>query len=239
MVKTIAVLGCFRSGTNFTKALLELNYTCKVVNDVFGWKHGVVPIVSNTLRSNFSFEYDGCYFITKNPYSFLYSLYKYFSTVGLNIKAHKGFSDFIRNEIIVFDQSQAKSPKMKFKNPVELWNFMNWHYHSLDNIKHVRYEKLIESPELIVSKLADKLDLKRLDASFVVPENKIKRMNDKGDYNGLLEYQTKEKFDRNVYSSNSYMLEYKKSDIDFVLNSLDHGLISSLGYKGLIDDLLS
>lgn len=238
MTKTIAVLGCFRSGTNFTKAVLELNFDCKVVNDVFGWKHGLVPIVSKSLHQAFQFQYDERYFVTKNPYSFLVSLYRYFDEVGLNIRASKGFDQFLRNPIVVFDQSQADSPKMKFRTPVEFWNFMNWHYASLHDIEHVRYEMLIQNPEAIATKLANKLGLTRKDVPFSVPKKKVKRMNDKTQYQDLNHYQTKEEFDAKSYLNDDYMKQYSQADKAFVFEALDHDLVKDLGYTDLVAELI-
>lgn len=42
----IAMMGGFRSGTNYAKTLLERNYHCRVRNHVFGWKHWFLPIIS-------------------------------------------------------------------------------------------------------------------------------------------------------------------------------------------------
>ena len=73
----IAMMGCFRSGTNFAKTILEQNYNCEVKNNVFGWKHGLLPIISADSNAQYHFDYEKAFFITKNPFSFLSSLFKY------------------------------------------------------------------------------------------------------------------------------------------------------------------
>jgi hypothetical protein len=45
--KRIAVIGGFRSGTNYLRFLLENNYRCDVSFHAFGWKHANVPIISD------------------------------------------------------------------------------------------------------------------------------------------------------------------------------------------------
>ena len=87
----IAMMGCFRSGTNFAKTLLEQNYNCEVKNNVFGWKHGLLPIISADSNAQYRFDYEKAFFITKNPFSFLSSLFaiyfllNYFSSNGLKL----------------------------------------------------------------------------------------------------------------------------------------------------------
>ena len=61
----IAMMGCFRSGTNFAKTILEQNYNCEVKNNVFGWKHGLLPIISADSNAQYHFDYEKAFFITK------------------------------------------------------------------------------------------------------------------------------------------------------------------------------
>ncbi len=235
--KHLAVIGCFRSGTNYTKALLELNYECRVTNNVFGWKHGLVPIVSNEAKSNFNNTCDGVFFVTKNPFSFLFSLFNYHKNAGLNIIAEKEFIDFIREDIVIFDQAQPHSPRLKFRNPIELWNFMNWHYVSVHNIKHVRYEMLVANPETITEKLARKLGLIKKRGDFIDLEKKVKRMNDSQIFTSPDEFQSNETFSKNLYLDADYMKTFTQQDVSYVMKQLDYGLAESLGYADIISDL--
>ncbi len=238
MKKHLAVIGCFRSGTNYTKALLELNYECRVTNNVFGWKHGLVPIVSNEAKSNFDISCDGVFFVTKNPFSFISSLFDYYKSANLNIIAKKEFYDFISNEIIIFDQAQQHSPKLKFNNPIQLWNFMNWHYLSLQNIKHVRYEMLVQNPEFITRKLAEKLMLTKKTDDFIDLHKKVKRMNDSQKFNSVEEFQSNEVFSKKVYIEADYMNKFKQRDVSYILEQLDEELVKNLAYDDIIAKLI-
>lgn len=72
----IAIYSQFRSGSNYLKALLELNSNATVMTQVDSfWKHGYF-VELKTINSYI--------FIVKNPYSFLYSLYNYYMNNGRN-----------------------------------------------------------------------------------------------------------------------------------------------------------
>ena len=237
--KNIAMMGCFRSGTNFAKALLEQNYYCNVKNNVFGWKHGFLPIISSDSNASYSFDYDKAFFITKNPFSFLFSLFKFNQEVKRNLKAPFIFKNFIRSKIIVFDQANPRSPELRFSSPVDFWNAMNWNYASHKDFVHIRYEMLIEKPEFIINKAAEKMSLERTSGNFFVPEKKVKRINDGEVLSKADDYQTKEAFDKSSYLSHDYMASFDSDDIRCVMKELDSDLISRLGYSELIASLKS
>lgn len=234
----VAVLGCFRSGTNFTKALLELNYDCRVTNNVYGWKHGLIPIVSNEATDRFNTSCDGVFFVTKNPFSFVNSLFDYYCSARLNIIAKDTFKEFIRGDIVIFDQAQPHSPRLKYKNPIELWNFMNWHYSNIHEIKHVRYEKLVENQEVVTSKLASKLGLVRTSSEFLSPKGKVKRMNDSQAFSQVQEFESGESFSTSKYLKAAYMERFDKDDIEFFNRTVDQELIDTLAYRDLYEALI-
>ncbi|WP_070125751.1 hypothetical protein [Alteromonas confluentis] len=235
--KNVAMMGCFRSGTNFAKSLLESNYECKIKNHVFGWKHGFLPIMSEDSNAEYKFIFDTAFFITKNPFSLLVSLFNYHNEVQRNLIAPNVFSDFLRSKLIVHDQAQANSVQLRFSSPVDYWNAMNWNYASHKDFVHVRYESLVEYPEVITKKLADKLDLSPKEAAFFVPEKKVKRTNDNDKLTSKEDYMTEQNFDRSAYMKNQYMKNFSAEDIALVASELDRELIEKLGYTPLMQEL--
>ncbi|MBE7213950.1 hypothetical protein MK852_17135 [Shewanella benthica] len=236
-MKNIAVLGCFRSGTNYSKSLLESNFDCQVKNNLFGWKHGFIPIISkdSVLEKNESFE--AAYFVTKNPFSFLVSLHRYYMNYGFNILAEKDFYKFVTSRIIIFDSSNKESVQLRFSSPIELWNSMNWNYKSAKGVVHVRYEALLNNPEVECISLAKKLGVSRLDRQFIAPQMKVKRMNDKSIYTDINSMETSEPFSSKLYSQHSYMDLFGRNLKAFINKNVDHELLSSLNYSELYADL--
>ncbi|PRO73947.1 hypothetical protein C6Y40_08995 [Alteromonas alba] len=233
----IAMMGCFRSGTNFAKTLLEQNYNCEVKNNVFGWKHGLLPIISADSNAQYRFDYEKAFFITKNPFSFLSSLFKYHLTVQRNLIAPTEFKQFLRSKIIVFDQGQPNSPQLRFANPIDFWTMLNWNYWSHNDFVHIRYEWLVDNPEIITDRAATKMGLTPKPGEFLVPNREVKRINDAEKITTFDEYQTNQSFNKGRYTQHEYMNEYDASDIRYVKEQLDWQLIEHLGYTELLDEL--
>ncbi|WP_282167769.1 hypothetical protein [Shewanella japonica] len=237
-IKKIAVLGCFRSGTNYSKTLLESNFHCEVKNNIFGWKHGFLPIISNDSTVNYNVDFDAAYFVTKNPFSFLVSLHKYFVQAKLNIKAKTEFNDFVTSKIVVFDGGNPDSVELRFSSPLELWNALNWNYASHKNLIHVRYEMLLKTPKITCNKLASRLGVETKGNTFVTPKNIVKRMNDKQGYADIKAMETGQKFKSNQYLDNTYMSQFNADLRAFVIKNVDEELIERLGYKDMLNELL-
>ena len=75
------IFGAFRSGTNFTKALLEINYDAWVRTRNGGFKHAPVPAVfvgsAEWMRPK-----DPVVGVVKDPWSWLPSMWTYVSGPG-------------------------------------------------------------------------------------------------------------------------------------------------------------
>ncbi|WP_289027917.1 hypothetical protein [uncultured Paraglaciecola sp.] len=235
--KKVAMMGCFRSGTNFAKSLLESNYECEVKNHVFGWKHGFLPIMSEDSSAEYRFDFDNAFFITKNPFSFVVSLFNYHNEVKRNFIAPNEFSAFIRSKLIVFDQAQKHSVQLRFSSPIDYWNAMNWNYNSHKDFVHIRYEALVRHPELITKKVAGKLGLNSKNTAFFIPEKKVKRTSDNEIQLVNEDYLTAQKFDRTTYTDNRYMENYDTDDLRVVVEQLDRDLVSKLGYNSFMSNV--
>lgn len=233
--KKIALFGMFRSGTNYTRTLLEWNYKCELVTDVYPWKHGFFPIIVE--RSQFDYPPNDIIFVTKDPFSSISSLFKYYSTNGRNIIAQKDWKVFLRERFVIYDSFQEGSPQYRFANVVEFWNSMNWNLSSVGNSSltslHVCYRDLLANPlgesKTIAQKL--KLDPKFTNTNeFKTPENITKNMGDKA-RKADRDYTTQRPFDATNYEKKKYLDHFDKEDRKFVLKHLDIDLTIKLGYK--------
>lgn len=135
--------GLPRSGTNFTKALLE-KYNFKVVVNKNGWKHWTYNKTNLKVFCN-----------VKNPYSWLYSIYN-FIVENKNkycFLKSKGFLENKSNPVGGFLISRFTlnndRKAYEFDNPIQYYNFIinNW----IDNnLLIVRYEDLLINSSFMI-----------------------------------------------------------------------------------------
>lgn len=133
-----------------------------------GWKHGCPPVKAiKSFNSNSLVIVT----ITKNPYTFLHSLYKN----PYHIKGSKStnFSNFIQQNWRTRNRDLCK--KKNLESPLELWNIKNKSYTSLNNkttkiVINLTYEQLIKHPEKCIQKIAFKGNIKSLNnGQFLIP----------------------------------------------------------------------
>ena len=234
-VPLICIIGCFRSGTNYLQTLLENNFKCEAKFNSYGWKHGVIPITNTSQETKAACDWT--FNITKNPYSFLVSMYDYASNLNLNVKANTdNFSNFLKNKFVVYDGNDS-NVELRFANPVEYWNSIVWNHNSNKEIIHIQYEELIKSANFEFFKQLPSFDLIPKTDEFFTPDFKVKRMNDASKYSDVNKHETKKVFKSDIYSEHRYLSEYNKDDFDFVLKTIDEDLIIRLGYEPLIEEL--
>lgn len=233
--KKIALFGIFRSGTNYTRTVLEWNFDCELVTNEYGWKHGYFPIITNRSRRDYG-ELDIIH-VSKDPFASIHSLYKYYSTNGRNIIASRDWDEFLRGRFIIYDYFQEGSPQYRFANVVEYWNSMNWNYCSIskNNFKNVNvnYDELLKNPFNTALAIAKCLELKpkfKSEDQFKLPEKTTKNMGDKPRDTDS-DYVTDRKFSPEFYRNNSFMERYSSEDIKFVFKNIDMELATKLGYK--------
>ena len=237
--RKIALFGIFRSGTNFTRTVLEWNFQCTLVTDEFAWKHGFYPVITN--RSALKYPDIDVIFVTKNPFSAIASLFKYRTENGRNIIAPGGWKQFLRQRFVIYDFFQEGSPQYRFSNVVDFWNNMNWNYYSVRRPGitrvHVRYEDMLENPVTQAKRIAGDL---RLDASFTneagfrVPDNVTRNMGDR-ERKTDSDYVTDRQFSHSRYREKEYMRQFDANDIEFVIHNLDFPLVKELGYAPEIE----
>lgn len=232
--KKITVLGAFRTGTNYVRYLLESNYRCRAAYDTFGWKHSGISIFSQS--SGIKYAKQPVVYISKNPASFVVSLYDYYLKIDRNIIAEKNWHDFLRSPIVIFDSKPDKSVQLRFSNPVQYWNYLYWNLSNLPKKQFIsfglRYESVIQNPEAEIEAIAQQLKLRRISENFILPDKKMWRMKDK-DHSNMKTSITNDEFDINNYLNADYLKRYTNDDIQFLINETDQHLLIELGYKAL------
>lgn len=184
-IKKVKIYGERNTGTNYLSRLIAINLHIRQLrgivpnsgfwrtseftknlyfslhsNNTLGWKHQLVSpqrIVSGNHTTNIGFVT-----LTKNPYSFLLSLYK-------RPYHYKGarpgsFYDFLSSKWYLQKRDNCKKPY--YNNPIELWNFKNRSYMDL-KIKmdlqtiNLTYEGLLADPEIVIENIASFFNLKK------------------------------------------------------------------------------
>ena len=231
---SIGVLGAFRSGTNYARALFEGNYDCEAVYHAYGWKHGFLPVLSP--ESPIEMPATPCVFVTKDPYAWLVSIHRYMLAVGRNIDAPEDWDAFLRSPFTVFVQFRGRGPEYRFPTPMDYWNGLNWNYRSAAQagwpVRHLRYETVLGDPEGAISAVADDLGLARTSGTFAVPRNEVRRQ---GDDRGRIDgFETDRPFDAEAYASASWRDRFSPEDVAFVSSRLDADLMEGLGYSAAL-----
>jgi hypothetical protein len=152
-VPMVKIYGERNTGTNYLTKLMERNFLVKLlpgvvpkyvtslqkyfhdnesVRDLYfrftfpknlGWKHSLVKPVDHLQK--YKITSTNLFFITltKNPYSWLLSLYKkpYHSCIA----SYSDFDDFL---IMPWGTVQRENSPLYYKNPIDLWNCKNRSY---------------------------------------------------------------------------------------------------------------
>jgi len=177
-VPSVAVVGAFRSGTNYLQYLLETNFRCRVVPNAHGWKHAPVAISLRRSRR----IWDGrvpIIAVMKPPLAFLQSVFRYHLEVGRNIAAPKEWSAFLEAPFSIFNGRRGRTPELSFANPVEYWNCLYLNLTTLPEpafrCRLIRYDRLTDAPEQQVEDLAKFAGLRRRSGPFRLPEGPLRR----------------------------------------------------------------
>jgi hypothetical protein len=154
--------------------------------------------------------------LTKNPYSWLLSLYKrpYHYQGELS-----SFSAFIRAPWKV---TKRDSFPRDFANPIEMWNTKNRRYLELlkfTECYNCTYEGLLASPESIINILCARSNARNI-----------------GNFSNI-HVSTKEKLRKNFDDYKDYYLNEKwrekllKEDVQYINENLDHAVMSTFSYE--------
>lgn len=233
----IAVAGALRSGTNYLKFLLEQNYEVTAGANAFGWKHAGVPVLARD--SGLAYPDVPLAYIVKNPYSFVVSLSRYHQrkvTMGheISIDGGEDFASFLISPVTIFDSQLAGTPKLRFANPVQYWNFIYWNLETLDQsrfrVAGFNYEDLICDPNS-VRKIESVAKLQRRSEKLETPKNQLKRLGG-GDIPVTKSgYESAEEFDAAYYAEKRYLESFTPTQLTFMGTEIDPWLMKRRGYE--------
>lgn len=235
----IAVAGALRSGTNYLRFLLEQNYKVTADFNAFGWKHSGVPVLAGD--SGLAYPDVPLAYIVKDPYSFVVSLSRYHQrkvTMGHDISIDGGedFASFLKGPVTIFDSQLAGSPKLRFANPVQYWNFVYWNLETLhpDRFRAAgfNYEDLIRDPGS-VRKIEGVAKFQRRSEMLETPKNQLKRLGGKAIPATKSGYQGAEEFDAAYYAEKRYLESFTPSQLAFMRAEIDPWLMEKRNYETL------
>ena len=246
MAKLIKVYGERNTNTNYMSKLIELNLNIKeipgvvppailkmqkilpgneLIRDMYfhltyrknlGWKHARVKSMDKL--NNYKLVNSDLIFltITKNPYSWLLSLYRrpyhqYYSK-------KPDFETFLRHPWRAIGRDNAGS---MLKSPIELWNIKNNSYLQLNdkNTINITTESIFENPDSIIDNISRQFQIKRKSDVFI-----------------NFERSTKDKskdthFYRDYYLTEKWQDELTSDAIAIINETVDKKLMSHFGYS--------
>jgi len=248
MNKLIKIYGERNTNTNYMSQLIKLNLDIQelpgsvppsvmklqdilpgeeLVRDIYfyltyrhnlGWKHACAKPMS-VLKKYTITRNNLCYLsITKNPYSWLLSLYRrpyhqYYSK-------KPGFEEFLKTPWLTVGRDNLKRT---LKSPIELWNIKNSSYLQLagPNTLNITTESIFEDPEAVIDTISSRFSVNTLSNGFVNYENSTK--NESKDTSYYRDYYLNEKW-RNKLSAEA---------ISIINVSVDKPLMDAFGYQVL------
>lgn len=234
--------GAKRTGTNYLKYILHLNYSnILVLSNILGWKHGCVPV--NIWDKNYWYEREGNvsksekavafkmfkkhqrelenafknkdirYIVcVKNPYSWLDSMARYL----------KEPSDILNNKNFI--EKQINNWNMVYNNWVKLEN-----EYQLSII--IKYEELLSSFDKTMFRIEKKLNLgeyRKQKDCVLNCENKMSNMSD-GCWD--IDKVKNKKNNNQYYLDNNYLLKFNKKSLSYINKLVDKNLLNELGYN--------
>jgi hypothetical protein len=244
----IKLYGERNTGTRYLERLLGLNLDAELlrgsvplrlqrlfgnneaVRDLFfwltyhrnlGWKHSMAPDPRTATRV-WSRGEQALVFVTltKNPYSWLLSLYRrpYHSRVKPGT-----FAEFL---VSPWPTVRRERAAVEFRNPIDIWNRKNGSYLRLQNGRNtvnLRYEDLLADPRSVVSQLCSRFSIKSRSPEFrnVFESTKDRHSKDNDYY-------------RAYYLGEKWRLELTQEHLRIVNEYLDRELMCAFGY-GLLD----
>lgn len=171
------MVGAFRSGTNLMKLLLETNYHVSCVFNRWGWKHALAPTL--VTRSGHAHPELPMIVMAKEPVQHNVSLYRHWIRTRPGLVGQRSFSEFVRSEIIVHDNSfGGRGPKYLFQTPTDYWNQYYFSYVFWDDMSpkqvFVRVDSLEAHPVQVLAQLAAQFSLRRrVDSDIRIPDKKV------------------------------------------------------------------
>jgi hypothetical protein len=231
-LQQVAVLGAMRCGTNLTRHLLETHWEVSAAFSPFGWKHAGLPILNPD--SGLAYPETPILYLVKDPSAFALSLYHYRMqaiTKGhrVSIEGADTLEGFLTRPIVIFDSQLPHSPKMRFANPLQYWNYVYWNLETLDRrryrVRGLNYEDLIRRPESlrVVEEISS---LRRRQPTITLPQQRIGRGTD-----GEIGLGAEADFDAGYYAERRYLQSFTAEQLRFIRGEVDPWLMEKRGYE--------
>lgn len=244
-ISAVKIYGERNTGTNYLSKVIENNYRVKLLNGVvpdrlgdlikhrewmrdlyfsftsfsnLGWKHAVPMCERIALRNDV-----GVITLSKNPYSWLLSLFR--RSYHLN-KNHGAFADFLTAPCKVAGRENYSAD---IPNPIELWNIKNKSYLTVNHYApciNMRYESLLQDPMQAVEEVAELFELGSIHTRF----RNLDEASKKEDSGKSFEYY------RHYYLEEKWRDKLQQADVDLINKSLDKETVTHYGYE-IIDVL--
>jgi hypothetical protein len=183
-----------------------------------GWKHTRVKPASELKKYDILKQDISFLTITKNPYSWLLSLYRH--SYHQYYKQKPDFEAFLRTPWKTVGRENCTRT---LKNPMELWNIKNNSYLGLAEFDHLNIttESIIQDPKTVIDRIGSEFSIDKSSVQFVNYEESTK---DKSkDFAYYQDYYLKEKWRDNL----------TKETISIINRSIDKNLMSYFGYETL------
>ena len=184
-----------------------------------GWKHSQAPASSQLAKMRVVKKHEVVFLtITKNPYSWLLSLYK--RPYHQYYREKPTFEEFLR---IPWTTVYRERVRQEVANPIELWNLKNQSYLQLGSLQAVNLsaESILEDPEAIITDLAQNFSIPRSTDSFVNFEESTK-------------YESRDSsYYRDFYLQERWRSDLSSEAIAIINDQLSADLMQHFGYEFL------
>lgn len=182
-----------------------------------GWKHSRVETAERIKKCSIVKNSDVSFItLTKNPYSWLLSLYR--NPYHHYRSKKQDFLTFLQTpwSAVVRDNTERV-----LKNPVELWNVKNSSYLQLLEINGLNFttESLFVDPAAVIDRIHKKFSIKKISETFINYERSTKDKSKDGNYY------------RDYYLNEKWRKELPREAIPIINKSLDKDLMSHFGYE--------
>jgi len=186
-----------------------------------GWKHSCVQPTATLKNCKLVDEELIFITITKNPYSWLLSLYRNpYHQYYLNQKK-PSFEEFLLSpwKTVGRDKTQRS-----LKDPIELWNIKNSSYLQLQefNVLNITTESIFIDAGKIICEISDRFSVPRKHDCFVDYERSTKDKRKDGNYY------------RDYYLNEKWKDKFSNNEITIINQTVDRKLMDYFGYEVLL-----
>lgn len=241
-MKKIQLYGLFRTGTNYVSEILERNFFVKIHKEgneyglnnkgfCTNWKHG--PYVGHLLHEEFPMV-----IVSKNPYSWLVSCYKYWQKYPLGPEIESfSFEQFVKASPCCLEGSATVPFMFRAKNLMQYYWNAYYHWTSVRSTKFfiVQYEAVLEDCEGTFNKLANFLELESREEFNNIEKNVLWNVDESNqlriENNPIDMTATQQDFNKDYYENKEWMEMYSDDLLRYVKNEWDISIGNLLSYR--------